>query len=331
MPSKNDKTEPTLSRREFLIKAGVTGAIATVTGALGVISYSDRPMRRSQETIYTFKRYRVETSTLYPTMVIAHGKDVKKMLQAAFDKLGGLSRFIRPGDRVLIKPNVGWDRQPELAANTNPEVVGAVVAMCLQARASEVWVTDVSINDPYRSFARSGVEAAVLKAGGKVRFTTGDDFLQTDLKGEVLKSWPVCRYFHQVDKLINIPVLKHHSLSRCTLSMKNWYGVLGGSRNRLHQEINLSIADLANAIRPTLTVMDATRVLKRNGPTGGSIADVEIANTIIAGVDEVAIDTYSLRFLDLNVADVPFLSIAQGRGVGSTDIKAINTHELNTD
>ncbi|MBF0317493.1 MAG: DUF362 domain-containing protein, partial [Nitrospirae bacterium] len=111
----------------------------------------------------------------------------------------------------------------------------------------------------------------------------------------------------------------------------NWYGVLGGSRNRLHQEINLSIADLANAIRPTLTVMDATRILKRNGPTGGSISDVEVANTIIAGVDEVAIDAYSLRFLDLNVADVPFLTLAQARGVGTTDLKALNTHELNTD
>ncbi|MBV6339977.1 DUF362 domain-containing protein [Candidatus Magnetobacterium casense] len=331
MPSKNDKTEPVLSRREFLSRAGVTGAIAMTVGVLGAIAYSDRPMRRSQETTYTFKNYRVEPSALYPTMVIAHGKDTRKMVQAAFDKLGGLSRFIKPGERVLIKPNVGWDRQPELAANTSPDVVAAVVALCLQGRASEVWVTDVSINDPYRSFARSGVEAAVLKSGGKVKFTTGDDFLQTDLKGEVLNIWPVCRYFHQVDKLINIPVLKHHSLSKCTLAMKNWYGVLGGSRNRLHQEINLSIADLASAIRPTLTIMDATRVLKRNGPTGGNISDVEVANTIIAGVDEVAIDAYSLRFLDLSVADVPFLSIAQARGVGTTDLKSLNTHELNTD
>ncbi|MBF0345566.1 MAG: DUF362 domain-containing protein [Nitrospirae bacterium] len=328
MPSKNNKIDPVLSRRDFLIKAGVTCAIAAAAGGLGVVTHSNQPMHRSEEAVHTFNKYRVDASSVYPGMAIAHGKNVRKMVQAAIDKLGGLSRFIKPGERVLIKPNVGWDRQPEIAANTNPEVVGAVVAMCVEGRASEVWVTDVSINDPYRSFARSGIEAAVLKAGGKVKFVSEDDFLQTDIKGDVLKVWPVCRYFHQVDKLINIPVVKHHSLSKCTLAMKNWYGVLGGRRNRLHQEINLSIVDLASAIRPTLTVMDATRVLKRNGPTGGSVSDVEVADTIIAGVDEVAIDAYSLRFLDLNVADVPFLKLAEGRGVGLSDYKSLNPQEL---
>jgi uncharacterized protein (DUF362 family) len=200
--------------------------------------------------------------------------------------------------------------------------------MCLEARASKVWVTDVSINDPYRSFARSGIESAVNRAGGKVKFTSEADFVLTDLKGQVLKVWPVSKFYHQVDKVINMPVVKHHSLSRCTISMKNWYGVLGGRRNRLHQDIHVSIADLSAAIRPTLTINDATRVLKQNGPTGGNISDVSIENTIIAGLDEVALDSYSLRFLDLKVEDVPFLEIAERRGLGVRNWRSLNNVEL---
>ncbi len=132
----------------------------------------------------------------------------------------------------------------------------------------------------------------------------------------------------QVDKVINIPIAKHHSLSKCTLSMKNLYGTLGGQRNRLHQDINTSIADLAVAIRPTLTVMDATRVLRTNGPTGGSISDVAAGDTIIVGTDDVAIDTYTLSFLDIKVADVPYIQMAELRGVGISDWKSLNPVEV---
>jgi len=296
---------------------------------LGYAFYSDDPVRRRSEKIFTFKNYRVPHSASFPALVIVRGRDIEKMVTAAFDKLGGISRFINPGDRVLIKPNVGWDRQPEQAANTNPSLVGAVVALCRAAGASEVWVTDVTINDPYRCFARSGIEDAVKKSGGTIKFTSENDFVLTDLKGQVLRVWPVSRFYHEADKVINIPVVKHHSLSKCTIAMKNWYGVLGGRRNRLHQDIHTSIADLGTAIRPTVTLVDATRVLVRNGPTGGNISDVSIENTVIAGLDEIALDSYSLSFLSLKAEDVPFLSIGEKRGIGVTDWKSLNYVELN--
>ena len=151
----------------------------------------------------------------------------------------------------------------------------------------------------------------------------------TDLKGQVLKVWPVARFYHEVDKVINMPVVKDHSLSKCTIAMKNWYGVLGGRRNRLHQEINTSIADLAAAIRPTLTITDATRVLVRNGPTGGNLSDVSIENTIIAGLDQVALDSYCLRFLGLKAEEVPFLFMGEKRGLGTVDWKSLNYVEIN--
>ena len=328
MPSKHNKREPSISRRTFLLKTAATCSLAAGAGLWGYVFYSNEPVRRRSEKILTLKDYRVPESKEYPALVIVRGKDVQKMAVTALDKLGGISRFISQGDRVLIKPNVGWDRQPEQAANTNPELVGAVVHLCREARAAEVWVTDVSINDPYRSFARSGIESAVKKSGGTVKFTGENDFILTDLKGQVLRVWPVSRFYHEADKVINIPVVKHHSLSKCTIAMKNWYGVLGGRRNRLHQNINTSIADLATAIRPTLTINDATRVLVRNGPTGGNLSDVSIENTIIAGLDEVALDSYSLSFLDLNRADVPFLAMGERRGLGVTDWKTLQYVEL---
>ncbi|MCG6551267.1 MAG: DUF362 domain-containing protein [Candidatus Magnetominusculus sp. LBB02] len=329
MPSKLNTKARSLSRREFLIKLSTAAAASAVCGAAALVFHSDEPVKRQSSKIYTFKNYRVEgISAALPKLAIVHGKDAAKMVRAAVDKLGGISQFIKPSDRVLIKPNCGWDRQPELAANTNPDVVAALVQLCIEAKAASVWVTDVSINDPYRSFARSGIEAAVTKAGGKVKFTTNNDFLDTDLKGEALKVWPVSAFFHQVDKVINVPIAKHHSLSKCTLSMKNLYGTLGGQRNRLHQDINTSIADLAFAIRATLTVMDATRILKTNGPTGGSISDVATGDTIIAGTDDVAIDTYTMSFLDLKAADVPYIQMAERRGVGISDWKSLAPAEF---
>ena len=328
MPSKYNKKETVMNRRVFLKRAAIPCAIGASLGIWAYTFHSDKPVRKETEKIYTFADYRVPESRVYPKIAIVHGKDVEQMVRAVVDKLGGMSRFITPGQSVLLKPNVGWDRQPEQAANTNPEVVQAVVKLCLEAKASFVWVTDVSINDPYRSFARSGIEEAVERVGGKIKFTGPNDFVLTDLKGQMLKVWPVSPFYHQVDRVINIPVVKHHSLSKCTISMKNWYGVLGGQRNRLHQAIDVSIADLASAIRPTLTVVDSTRVLKHNGPTGGNLADVSQENTVAAGLDEVALDSYCLRFLDLAPEMVQFLNMGQQRGVGVVDWKSLEPVEV---
>lgn len=329
MTSKFNKKEPVLDRRQFIKKSAVTCGVALSAGAWGYLFYSKKPVRKTKSKVYTFKDFRVPVSNVYAKMTVARGNDVEKMLRASIEKLGGITKFIQPGDKVLIKPNVAWDRQPEQAANTNPELVAAVVKLCVEAKASEIWVTDVSVNDPYRCFARSGIENAVLQSGGKILFTSENDFVLTDMKGELIKIWPVAKFYHKADKVINVPIVKDHSLSKCTLAMKNWYGVLGGRRNQLHQDINTSIVDLAQAVRPTLTIMDATRVLKENGPTGGNLSDVSIENTIIAGLDEVAIDSYSLRFLGLNVEDVPYIKLAEQRGLGTSDWRSIHVEELN--
>ncbi len=317
--SKYRRTVPDATRRRFLLNAGLTAGAATGFTALGLLSYSREPVRRPEELVHMLKDFRVEPSAVRPELVVVRGTNVDHMVREAVARLGGIGRFIAKGDKVLLKPNVGWDRQPEQAANTNPEVVGAMVRLCMEAGAGEVLVTDVSLNDPARCFARSGIRAAAEGAGADVLLPGGNDFWKTDMQGDLLKVWPVSRFFHQADKVINLPVVKHHSLCGCTLAMKNWYGVLGGRRNQLHQRIHTSIVDLAAAVRPTLTVMDATRVLKHNGPTGGSLDDVSTENTIIAGLDEVAIDAYSLRFLDVAPEAVPFLALGEQRGLGRVD------------
>lgn len=318
-----------MDRREFIKKTAVSCAAAAGVGAWGYLAYNEEPVRKRKSKIYNFKDYRVPISNVYPKLIVARGTDLEKMLTASTDKLGGIAKFIQPGDKVLVKPNVGWDRQPEQAANTNPALISAIVKLCVEARASQVWVTDVPVNDPYRCFARSGIEKAALNAGGKILFTGESDFVNTDMKGDLLKIWPVSKFYHNADKVINVPVIKNHSLSKCTLAMKNWYGVLGGRRNQLHQDINTSIVDLARAVRPTLTVADATRVLKRNGPTGGNLSDVSIENTIITGLDEVAIDAYSLKFLDLTIEEVPYIKMAEQQGLGTSDWRSLHIEEIN--
>ncbi|MEO5331144.1 MAG: DUF362 domain-containing protein [Magnetococcus sp. YQC-5] len=319
-----NSTEPILTRRAFLGQvAGLSGVAVGLAGG-GYLVYSDEPIRQAQVKVQKFKDFRVKPDPMHPVMAVVRGARIEAMVQEAVTRLGGMARFVARGDRVLLKPNVGWDRQPEQAANTGPELVGAMVRICREAGAASVLVTDVSLNDPRRCFARSGIEEVVLAAGGSVALPGRHDFVETDLGGSVLKVWPVARFFHEVDKVINLPIVKHHSLSGCTLAMKNWYGVLGGERNRLHQAIHGSIVDLAAAVRPTLTVMDATRVLKRNGPTGGSLADVVREETIIASLDEVALDSFCLGFLDLSPDVIPFLAMAEMRGLGKVAWREVN-------
>ncbi|MBF0455416.1 MAG: DUF362 domain-containing protein [Magnetococcales bacterium] len=324
---KRNRRELDQGRRFFLTRAGILSGSAALLAAGGYFTYSDQPLRHRAEPVADLPDFRVERSLHYPMLAIVRGSQVDAMVRQAVEKLGGIGRFINKGDRVLLKPNVGWDRMPEQAANTGPEVVGAVVNLCREAGAGAIWVSDISMNDPQRCFSRSGILQAVQQAGGEVVLCDKEDFRVANMGGDLLKQWPISRFVLQADKIINLPIVKHHSLSGCTLAMKNWYGVLGGRRNQLHQDIHTSIVDLANAFKPTLTLMDAVRVLKRNGPSGGNPADVARENTVIASLDEVALDSFALAFLGLTPEQVPFLSLAQRRNLGQVDWRSLHFSE----
>jgi uncharacterized protein (DUF362 family) len=259
-------------------------------------------------------------------MVVTQGAEPRQLLRKAIEELGGIRRFVGRGDLVVVKPNVAWDRVPEQAATTNPDLVAEMVRLCREAGAQKVVVTDVTCNDPRRCFERSGIARAASSEGAEVLLPEGKRFREVNLRGEVLGEWPVFEPFLNADKMINMPIAKHHSLTGVTLGMKNWYGILGGARNRLHQRIHESLVDLADFMRPTLTIVDAYRVLMRNGPTGGNLADVATKQTLVAGTDPVALDAYVAKaFWNLDFFTLRYLKMAQDRGLGRMDFENVRT------
>lgn len=258
-----------------------------------------------------------------PELAVVEGESPATITREAIKALGGMSRFISRGDKVLIKPNIGWDRTPEMAACTNPEVVAALVTMALEAGAKEVVVMDHTINQPKRCYARSGIQDAAKAAGAKVLFTDEQRLKKMSLKGEWLKEWEVFQDFVEADKLINVPIAKVHSLSRVTLGLKNWLGAVGGNRNQLHQKIDQAMVDLGAFFKPTLTVLDAYRVLFRNGPQGGRVSDTRLQKTVVAGVDPVAVDAYGATFFELKPQELAFLKLAQSRGLGKFELEKV--------
>lgn len=253
----------------------------------------------------------------------AIAEEARRLTRGAVEALGGMVRFVSKGDRVLVKPNIGWARRPEQAADTNPDVVAALVEMCYQAGAKKVIVTDNSTQVAERAFASSGIQAAAEKAGAEAYFVDQRKFRKMALKGKVLSEWEIYTEAVEVDKLINVPIVKHHGLCRATLGMKNLMGVIGGPRNRLHQDLDRSLPDLAAFLKPALVVVDAVRVLTANGPTGGNLADVQRKDTVAASVDQVAADAFAATLLGLRPQDVRHVAEAAARGLGKLDFESL--------
>jgi uncharacterized protein (DUF362 family) len=319
------ESNPT-NRREALVKLLRLGGISAATVGLGVWLRGRNSRPQEVRALELVRDLRVLPDPSLPEMVVAQGDDPQQLVRKALEELGGTKRFVRRGDVVVVKPNIAWDRTPEQAANTNPDVVAEVVRLCLEAGARTVTVTDVSTNEPRRAFQRSGIAAAARAAGAQVILPEERKFKEVDLRGEVLTIWPVFEPFLAADKVINIPIAKQHSLTGATLGMKNWYGILGGQRHRLHQRIHESLADLADFMRPTLTIMDAYRVLLRNGPTGGNLADVALKKTLIAGTDPVAVDAYTGKaYWDLDERQLIYLKLASERGLGTLSFEKVRT------
>lgn len=262
-------------------------------------------------------------STTYPDLAWIQGESPAQITKEAISSLGGIQRFISRGDVVIVKPNIGWDRTPQQAACTNPEVVKTLVELCLGAGAKEVKVTDNPCNPARRTYARSGIATAAKEAGAKVLFPNPYRLKKISLNGEWLKEWEVYTDFVEADKIINVPIAKTHSLSRLTMGMKNWLGALGGNRNQLHQKLDQVMIDLAAFFKPCLSVMDGYRILIRNGPQGGRLSDTQLFKTVVAGVDYVAVDAAGATFFDIQPQDLPYLQIANQKGLGEINLEKL--------
>jgi uncharacterized protein (DUF362 family) len=267
-------------------------------------------------------------TTSTPDLVVSTGASPAAITEAAVQALGGMGRFISRGDVVLVKPNIGWDRSPEQAATTNPEVVAALVRLTLAAGAKEVKVFDNPCEDARRCYVSSGIMEAAKKAGAQVSYMDDRRFRKMDIKGEALKSWEIYQEAAEADKIINCPILKHHSLARLTMGMKNLMGLTGGDRARFHWQLDQALVDLAAFFKPTLVVLDAVRILTANGPQGGSVKYVKQLNTVAAGVDQVAVDAMGAKLFGIAPAEVNLLAVASRRGLGRMDLGKLRIKEV---
>jgi uncharacterized protein (DUF362 family) len=317
------RVEPTITRREALLRLSSTVAAAAAVGA-GVVAFHDR--RTVTAAPAAIPDWRTPPGGQGPAAA-ARGADPAANVRRAIAAIGGIGRFVRPGESVLIKPNVGWDRIPEQAADTDPTVVAELVRLCRGGGARRVVVADISCNDPRRCFASSGILAAAGAAGAEVLDARRLRLVPAGLSG-LAEGLEVVEELLRADRVINVPVVKHHSLSRVTIGMKNWFGVLGQGRNRLHQDIDMAVAELGAIFRPTLTVVDATRVLTANGPVGGSLADVRAVGAVLAGTDPVLADAWGAALLGHRPDALGFIAQAEQRGLGRSDLALIT--ELGT-
>jgi uncharacterized protein (DUF362 family) len=242
-----------------------------------------------------------------------------------------MRRFVRPGQRVVVKPNIGFARVPEQAANTHPDVVAEVVRMALEAGAGQVLVFDRTTNDPRRCYRVSGIEPAVASIPDRrvrVLHPDPDRYLPVDIPGALLvPRWSYYEEAVRADVFINCPVAKHHVFSDLTLGMKNIMGVIGGDRSVMHERFTDKIVDL-NLGRPShLTVLDATRILLARGPEGGSLLDVGRPGVVVAGANIVAVDAYATRFFGARPEDVDHVRRAAQRGLGPIDPEKVGLRE----
>jgi uncharacterized protein (DUF362 family) len=256
------------------------------------------------------------------------GYDVKELVRKVFEAAGGMKRFVSRGDVVALKPNLSWARPPEMAATTNPDVLEAVVELCGDAGAKTVRIVDHTIHDARRCFALSGAGRVAEKTGADLVFPRSTLMREMRIHGQRLDVWPVYVPVVEADRVINLPIAKTHGLSALTLGMKNWIGGVGGRRHALHQDIHQTVADLAQFFEPEVTLVDAIRILERNGPVGGSPKDVAVRNTLILSDDPVAADTRAAALFGLSAGDVGAIGLAERWGLGTTDVQALEPRRV---
>ena len=259
-----------------------------------------------------------------PVVAVAEGHDHAQITRNAIAALGGMKRFVKNGDVVVVKPNMGWDRTNEQAANTNPVVVRAVVEEALRAGARRVKVFDRSCNDERRCYLNSGM-AAALKGMKNVelKYVENERFRKVALHGRVLSEWELYDEALDADVFINVPVAKHHQLTKLSLGLKNVMGVMGGNRGAIHRNIDEALSDVNGVLKSRLVVIDATRVLIAHGPQGGNLADVKVLNKVLASTDIVAVDAFATTLFGHRPEEISVTVAAHRRGLGEIDLKKV--------
>jgi uncharacterized protein (DUF362 family) len=257
-------------------------------------------------------------------VAVAEGADYSSITRGAVAALGGIKKFVKSGDTVVVKPNIGWDRKPEFAATTHPVVVKTIVEECLAAGARRVKVFDIPCNDPRRCYENSGIQGALKGMKNvEMKHPEPDRFKAASMKGVFMKDWELYDEALSANVFINVPIAKHHSLTSLTIALKNTMGIMGGNRGYIHRDMENALADLNSVVKSHLIVVDATRILLDHGPQGGSMKDVKVLNKIIASTDIVAADAFATTLFGMKPEQVSTTVAAYKRGLGEMDLKKI--------
>ena len=319
-----EDARPTAVRSTEVPQATVASTRKPETGATS----TDEPQAPSATS--TDEPEAAEATRVPPYLAVARGVDPTAITKAAIDALGGIERYVKPGDDVIVKPNICVDYHgPEYAATTNPDVVATLVRLCLGAGARRVRVMDSPFGGTAESaYIRSGIGEAVNAAGGEMEIMSPVKFVETDIPdGKDITSWKIYQDVIDADVLINVPIAKHHNLARLTLGGKNLMGVVL-NRGAMHRNLGQRVADLTSRVRPARTVVDAVRILKAHGPSGGSLDDVERMDTVIASSDIVAADAWAATLFGKSGTDVPYVRAAPDRGLGTMNLDEIEIEEI---
>jgi uncharacterized protein (DUF362 family) len=313
-----------MNRRDFIVRSAKAGIALAAAGALGYYLHDPvGPGAQAEKSQVALPDFSVPEAG--KKIAIATGPDRIRTVNAAMKAIGGIECWVRKGDRVLIKANASFASPPSLCATTNPELVAEVVRLCFEAGAATVAVADNPINDPESCFALSGIGEAAQHSGADLIVPRESLFSNISVPGSnLIRNCPILfGAFHNMTKLIGVSPVKDHHRSGASLSMKNWYGFIGGRRNIFHQDIHTFIKDLALMIRPTLVILDGTFTMISNGPTGGSVSDLKQTNTMIVSTDQVAADTAGAALLGKKPSDLPFIAKAEQAGAGTSDLESL--------
>jgi uncharacterized protein (DUF362 family) len=252
---------------------------------------------------------------------IATGVDYAKAVAAAIDLIGGISAYVKPGHVVVVKPNIGWNSRPEVKATTDPLVVRTIVHLCFKAGASKVLVFDRSVSNPRLAYVTSGIQEAAEEAGARVLQV--DNVADTKLYARVaipdayfLSESLVNRFVLECDTLVNVPIAKHHGEAGLTLAMKNLMGITGDPRGKWHWQLDDAIADINRRVRSHLTLVDASSLMLRGGPTGGNPSSLKRLDTFIASSNIVSADAEAAKLFGHSAAEIPYLVRAEKAGIG---------------
>ncbi len=303
-----------MKRREFInksIQAAVLGSAVLSLGNYSKILGSSLNVPTENYTLAAIK-----------------GGEPDVMFDEAIKALGGMKKFVKKGQTVVVKPNIGWDVSPERGGNTNPLLVNRIIKQCFEAGAKDVYVFDHTCDNWNRCYSNSGIERSVKDAGGKIVSGANESYYQTVSvsKGKKLKSAKVHELILNSDVFINVPILKHHSSAEVTIGMKNLMGVVWDRGYWHSNNLNQCISDFASFRKPDLTIVDAYYVMKRNGPRGISKDDVVTMKSQIVSTDIVAADAAAAKLFGVDPSKIDYIRYANEMNLGIMDLDKISIY-----